>query len=109
LAVFFFFFFCFDRFYSLTTFTLVKYSSTKIFLGGRLYKENNQKNCTIIHILFFYACLILNTFQVMLAVFFFFFGCFIIDDDFFFKIFQDLNLKGGCWSMIDNWMGWSKM
>merc|ERR1719273_2137646 len=65
------FFFVLIVFYSLTTFTLVKYSSTKIFLGGRLYKENNQKNCTIIHILFFYACLILNTFQVMLAVFIF--------------------------------------
>jgi len=28
---------------------------------------------------------------------------------FFFKIFQDLNLERGCWSMIDNWMGWSMM
>jgi len=53
-------------FYSLTTFTLVKYSSTKIFLGGRLYKENNQKNCTIMHVY-----LILNTIEVMLAVFIF--------------------------------------
>ena len=40
----------------------------------------------------------------------YFFGCFIIiDDNFFFKIFQDLNLERGCWSMIDNWMGWSMM
>merc|ERR1719273_1287687 len=102
------FFFVLIVFYSLTTFTLVKYSSTKIFLGGRLYKENNQKNCTIIHILFFYACLILNTFQVMLAVFIFL-VVLLLMTIFFFKIFQDLNLKGGCWSMIDNWMGWSMM
>merc|ERR1719273_2434408 len=76
------FFFVLIVFYSLTTFTLVKYSSTKIFLGGRLYKENNQKNCTIMHIY-----LILNTIEVMFGSIYFF-GCFIIDDNFF---FQDLS------------------
>merc|ERR1719273_1192172 len=97
------FFFVLIVFYSLTTFTLVKYSSTKIFLGGRLYKENNQKNCTIMHVY-----LILNTIEVMFGSIYFF-GCFIIDDNFFFKIFQDLNLEGCCWSRIDNWIGWSMM
>jgi len=52
--------------------------------------------------------LILNTIEVMFGSIYFF-GCFIIDDNFFFKIFQDLNLERGCWSMIDNWMGWSRM
>ena len=80
----------------------------KNIFGGRLYKENNQKNCTIIHILSFYACLILNTFQVMLAVFIFL-VVLLLMTIFFFKIFQDLNIKGGCWSMIDNWLGWSMM
>merc|ERR1719273_2975793 len=84
------FFFVLIVFYSLTTFTLVKYSSTKIFLGGRLYKENNQKNCTIMHVY-----LILNTIEVMLAVFIFL-VVLLLMTIFFFKIFQDLNLEGCC-------------
>jgi len=95
-------------FYSLTTFTLVKYSSTKIFLGGRLYKENNQKKLYN-HTYFVFLCMSdLEHFSGDGGSIYFF-GCFIIDDNFFFKIFQDLNLERGCWSMIDNWMGWSRM